>query len=58
MIIQVRYDTMYHYDVVGYSAMSPHVHCRSKGQYLFSLLVFIGCSSGSNSGLVWPYTGM
>jgi hypothetical protein len=31
--------------------MSPQVSCKSKGQHLFSLLVFIACSSGSNSGL-------
>ena len=33
--------------------MSPKVPCKSKGQHLFSLLVFIGCSSGCNSGLGW-----
>ena len=56
MIIQVRYDTMYYYDVVRYNpAMSPQVPCKSKGQYLFSLLVFIGCNSGCNSGLGWAY---
>ena len=27
-------------------AMSPQVPCKSKGQHLFSLLVFISCSSG------------
>jgi hypothetical protein len=32
-------------------AMSHQVPCKSKGQRLFSLLVFPGCSSGSNSGL-------
>jgi len=31
--------------------MSPHVPWKSKGQHRFSLLVFTGCSSGSNSGL-------
>ena len=35
-------------------AMSPQVPpCKSKGQYRFSLLVFTGCSSGSNNGLGW-----
>ena len=33
--------------------MSPQVPCKSQSQYLFSLLVFIGCNSDSNSGLVW-----
>jgi hypothetical protein len=34
-------------------AMSPQVSCKSKGQHLFSLLLYAGCSSGSNSGLEW-----
>jgi len=34
-------------------AMLPQVYCKSKGQLLFSFLVFIGCSSGCNSGLGW-----
>jgi hypothetical protein len=34
-------------------AISPQVPCKSKCQHRFSLLVFIGCSSGSNSGLGW-----
>jgi hypothetical protein len=34
-------------------AMSPQVPCKSKGQHLLSLLVFIGCSNGSNIGLGW-----
>ena len=32
-------------------AMSPQVPCMSEGQQRFSLLVFILCSSGSNSEL-------
>jgi hypothetical protein len=34
-------------------AMSLQLSCKSKGQYLFSLLLYAGCSSGSNSGLGW-----
>jgi len=34
-------------------AMSPQVPCKSKGQHLFSLLVFTVCSSGCDSGLGW-----
>jgi len=50
-IYKVRYDTMYYNYVVGYSsAMSTQVPCKSKGQHRFNLLVFTGCSSGSNSG--------
>jgi hypothetical protein len=33
--------------------MSFQVPCKSKGQHLFSLLLFTGCSSGCNSGLGW-----
>jgi len=33
--------------------MSPEVPCKSKGQHRFSILVFIGCSGGCNSGLGW-----
>jgi hypothetical protein len=32
-------------------AMSPQVPCKSKGQHVFSLLLYAGCSSGCNSGL-------
>jgi hypothetical protein len=34
-------------------AMSPQVSCKSKGQHLFSLLLYAGCSSGSSIGLGW-----
>jgi len=47
MIIQERYDTMYYYDMVGYS--SSDVISRAlqvSSQDLFRLLVFIVCSSG------------
>jgi len=50
MIIQVRYDTMYYHNVVGYS---PQVPCKCKGQHIFSFLLFTGCYSGSNNGLGW-----
>ena len=30
--------------------MSPLGPCKSKGQHLFRLVVFMVCSSGSNSG--------
>jgi len=33
--------------------MSAQVPCKSKGQHPFSVLVFIGCGAGSNSGLGW-----
>jgi hypothetical protein len=33
--------------------MSPQVSCKSKGQHLFSLLLYAGCSSGSNNGMGW-----
>jgi hypothetical protein len=31
--------------------MSPQLPCKSNGQHLFNLLVFVGCSSGCNMGL-------
>jgi hypothetical protein len=34
-------------------AMSPQVSCKSKGQHLFSFLLYAGCSSGYNSGMGW-----
>jgi hypothetical protein len=34
-------------------AVSFQVSWKSKGQHLFSLLLYSGCSSGSNSGLRW-----
>ena len=37
-------------------ATSHQVPCKSKGQHRFSLLVFIGCSSGCNGGLGWTYS--
>ena len=57
MIIQVGYDTMRYYDVVGYSSSDVTSGAvKFKGQRLFSLLVFIGCSSGSNNGLGWIFS--
>jgi hypothetical protein len=35
-----------------YPAVSPQV-AKSKGQQRFSLLLFIGCINGCNSGLGW-----
>jgi hypothetical protein len=43
--------TMTWYD--SHPAMSSQLPCKFHGQHLFHLLVFIGCSSGSNSGLGW-----
>jgi hypothetical protein len=34
-------------------AMSRDLPCKSNGQHVFNLLVFVGCSSGCNSGLGW-----
>ena len=46
---------MYYCDVVGYSPsdVTSGALFKSKGKHRFSLLVFIGCSSGCNSGLGW-----
>jgi len=52
-LYKVRYDTMYYYDLVRYSSSYVTWGAKSKGQHRFSLLVFIGCSRGSNSGLGW-----
>jgi hypothetical protein len=53
-LYKVRYDNMYYYDVVRYSSSDVTAGpCKSKGQHPFSLLLFIGCSSGCSSGLGW-----
>jgi len=49
---------MYYNVVVGCSAVSPQVPCKTKGQHRFSLLLFTGCISGCNSGLGWAYSLM
>ena len=52
IIIQLRYDNMYYnVPVAIHPATSIQVPCKSKGQHHFSLLLFTGCSIGSNSGL-------
>jgi hypothetical protein len=40
---------MYYYDVVRYSSSNvTSLPYKSNGQHLFNLLLFTGCSSGSN----------
>jgi len=45
---------MYYYDVVGYTSSDVTSGAfKSKGRHIFSLVVFVRCSSGSSSGLEW-----